>query len=250
VTGVITSGGLTGGVTLYATQPTDTPVALTFRLPQPSGAGLPEGIGYGAIKMPAGSAAAIFAGKLGDGAAISFGGNIVIDGASKLPGIPVYISLYNGKGSIAGMLTRETTINGDLDGVLAWIKPPTAGPFFPAGFTANVSLYGSLYVKPQPGGQVIPLTSGTVSFTGGGIENPPLEKLVTLTPNNKIVVVYPGPDKLRMSINISNGLFSGSVVGPAAPKATHFSGALFQAGQGFGSGVFRGPAAPGSVGLQ
>ena len=251
VVGTVTVGSLSTGITLNPEAKTASPLAFTIRLPALSGSGLPQGNGYGTIKMPAKSSAATFAGKLGDGTSINFGGAVVTDGSNAaLSMIPVYISLYGGKGSISGILTRETTVNGDLDGMLNWFKLNTSGAFFPAPFATQATLFGSLYAKPQPGQPVINLMNGTVTFNAGDLANPPLQNTVVLGTNNKITVTVAGTDKLKMSINVSNGLFSGSFVGPDAPKATPFSGALFQGGLNFGLGVFKGPADPGSVDFQ
>ncbi len=177
----------------------------------------------------------------------------MLDGSTQKSMIPVYIPLYGGKGAIFGVLTREMSANGDLDGMLNWVKPATKGTFFPAAFATQVNLYGSLYVKPPAGTPAITLTSGTgsVTFTAGGLNNPPLQKLVTLSTSNKITVTDPGPDKLKMTINATNGLFSGTFVGPDGTKAVAFDGALFQgAGFNIGLGVFKGPADPGAVDFQ
>ena len=248
VEGTVTAGGLSAGILLEPVAPSASTGELTLRIPHPAGAGLPQGNGYGTLKVRANSPGAAFTGKLGDGTPFTFGSSIVTNGSSV--NIPVYIPLYKGQGFLAGLLTSEPTANGNLDGVLNWFKPETAGAYLPAPFNTQVSLFGSTYVRPMKGQLVINLPNGTVTFNAGDLANPPLQKAVTLGTNDKITVTDPGADKLKMSINISTGLFSGSFVGPDAPKATSFSGALFQDGFNFGTGVFKGPADPGSVDFQ
>ena len=223
VNGTVTMGSLSSGITLDPVAVNASPLTYTFRLPHPAGAGLPKGNGYGTMKLPAKSFAATLAGKLGDGSPYAFGGAVVSDGSNAaVTMIPVYIPLYGGKGSISGVIARETTANGDMDGTLNWFKPQTSGAFFPTPFATQANLYGSLYVKPAPGERVIALTTGTVTFNAGDLANPPLENTVTLGTNNKITVTVPGPDKLKMSISTSNGLFSGSFVHPNTGKTIPF----------------------------
>jgi hypothetical protein len=250
VSGTIASGAASNSITLDPAAENGTVLTYTFRLPHPSGTGLPQGNGYGAMRMPGRSTAANFAGKLGDGTPIAFGSSVVIDGTSKQPIIPVYLPLYGGKGSVSGVLARETTVNGDLDGAVNWIKPATTGTFLPSPFETQVNLYGSLYVKPPAGQRVIDVTNGTVIFNAGGLANAPLQYAVTLGTNNKVTVTALDSDKLKMSIRASDGLFGGSFVDPDTGRTTRYAGALIQGGFNLGTGVFKGAAEAGSVDFQ
>jgi hypothetical protein len=241
-TGVITSGSVATDITLDPVENALSAQAFTWRVPALSGSGLPQGAGYGTMSMKAGSAAATFSGKLGDGTAVTFSSNAIVSGTSTL--IPIYLPLYKSKGSISGTLTREETANGDLDGTLQWTKATTTGTF-----STPVHLYGSFYVKPLPGERVIDLTSGTFAFAGGGLSDSPSNN-ITLTSANKVVVTGTNTDHLKVTVNPKNGLFSGSFVPPGAHAAAPISGAFFQGSFNFGAGLFKGPGGTGSVSLQ
>jgi uncharacterized protein YkwD len=230
VTGSVNYDGGSSGITLEPVVTAAIPAAFTFQLPAPAGTGLPQGNGYGTIKLRAGSSAAAFSGKLGDGTAIAYGGAVVTNGTEAM--LPVYIPLYGAKGSISGMLTRNPALPAEISGTLNWFKPQTTGTFLPDAFATPVEMEGLEYVKPGPNQRAIALTSGTVTFDSGGL------------------ATSPGADKLKMSINASTGLFSGSFVNPGTGKSTSFSGALFQGPLNNGTGLFKGKTEAGSVELQ
>ena len=219
------------------------PAEYTVRLTRPSDTTLPQGFGYGA--MTVGRTGAIrVAGKLGDGTTFAASAGVLADNTWIL-----YAPLYGKQGCVAGTMTFETTVNGDFDGSVTWIKPATTGPYTPESFTTQVFLYGSQYSRPAKGHAVISFTSGAIEFLGGGLPaNPAFASMATLNGANKFVyTTTPPPNGLTISISTANGLFSGSFKDPATEAKRRFYGAVFQDSLNFGLGVFQGTTEAGSV---
>jgi len=221
-----------------------TATSYTIRLPHSSDLTLPQGDGYGTLTI-SNKGAVQLAGKLGDGTSFTAGATLLANHT-----IPLYILLYTSKGCLAGTLTLEPTVNGDLDGPVLWSKPATSGAYTPGAFTTTTELYGSLYTKPLSGHTVISVTAGNVVLNAGNLTLPvpPIAIPALLSTANK--VTFPVPtDSLTIKISTSDGLFSGSFKDPATHAKRDFNGALFQGTLNFGVGVFKGSSEAGSIEL-
>jgi hypothetical protein len=219
-----------------------TAASYTVRIPHPA-TGYPLGNGYGTLTV--GKTGAIrLTGELGDGTPFTASGGMLANMTW-----PLYAQVYSKKGAVAGTVTFENTVNGNLDGVVNWFKPATTGAYDPLPFDppAQVNLYGSLYAKPAKGAPVITSTNGDIVFAAGNLGTSPLDIAATLSTANKFAFPTPPTDKLTISITTSNGLFTGSFVDPTSGKKREFHGALFQGDLNFGTGVFKGTTEAGSV---
>jgi len=161
---------------------------------------------------------------------------------------PFYVSLYGGKGSLLSWMAFTNRPADDLHGLLSWIKPslPSA-KYYPAGFTNEIELIGSLY-RPPVGrtNHAVQITNGMVVFSGGNL-NVAFTNQVRIGANNK--VTNDSPNKLTLTLVPSSGLFRGTVTMPGTNKTFTFTGVLLQK-QTNGSGFFLGTNQSGRVHFQ
>jgi hypothetical protein len=180
-------------------------------------------------------------GSMADGTAITQSTVITEDGTC-----PVFSSMYSGNGMIMGYLGFASVPESDASGALTWAKPsrPNAD-FNPAGFTNDVTMTGSRYIKPVSSGRILNMTNGVIVFQEGNLAAP-FTNSVTLGPGNK--VSNNSNNKLTMKFNLSNGLFTGDAQDPATGKSFPFKGAVLQK-QNQAAGYFRGQNQLGSAAL-
>ena len=201
----------------------------TLVLPGASGNPLlPTGHSYGSLRVSSNGVAA-FTGKLADGTAISQGVTISQDTLW-----PLYGSLYSGKGLLLGSVAFASESDSDLHGDLVWIK--SANPknrYYPAGFEAEPSAFGSRYLAPTRTNAVVRLIAAPLEFSGGNLPSN-FTNLVTVGASSKVFNL--SSNKLSLKFTLSNGTYSGSVTDPGTGKSRSFSGAVFQklnAGYGY-----------------
>jgi hypothetical protein len=194
----------------------------------------PEGHGFGIAKVD-GSGRASFAGTLANGVRFAHKATLSKDGQW-----PFYGSLHGGLGIVHGWLRITNRNTNDISGALGWVKPalPKA-KLHPAGFTNEVRILGSRYVRPATStNRLMNLTRTDLVFSGGNLPAG-LTNTITLDERNRIGNLSGG--KLSMTLSASSGLFKGSVSDLAGKPAT-FSGALLQnrnGGAGFLAGTNR-----------
>jgi hypothetical protein len=193
----------------------------------------PGGFGYAtSINSTVGSV--LLAGVLGDGTAISKSTAVSQNGY-----VPVYVSLYAGKGSLQGWLTFTNAPPKDVSGTLTWIKPGTvANTLYPAGFTNNVEILGSPYAAPAAKQPVLNLVhnEGTltiaqpgqalvfnVAFTNGVLVktgSTPTNKLsVVIAPTTGIMTVTFRPRGARVDTVAQGIVLQNQATNPAATNA-------------------------------
>jgi probable HAF family extracellular repeat protein len=209
------------------------PEDYTALIPPPADTTLPQG--YGEITMTVkSSGGAKLVGRLGDGTLIKITAKF-LNGEISLDQ-----KLYQGKGILSGTITFETEAGTDADGQLTWTKPKAAKGLYPAGFSTTVDFQGATFMAPA-------LASGTYPFTltGGGLAQPITHSL-TVAANEAITVADPGADGLKIALDKTTGLFTGSFLMPMAKTRTKFTG-LIQQKQSYGAGYFLGHAASGSA---
>ncbi|HEX4086955.1 MAG TPA: transglutaminase-like domain-containing protein [Chthoniobacteraceae bacterium] len=229
--------------------------------PAVSGAGIPQGTGYGLLTMSS-TGGIILAGQLPDGESFSTTGAIGGSGGDQFS-FDTPLAYSGGQGALSGTLNFvtttgpfETTGSGDFSGTVAWSKPEQTGGNYPASFQTTLNAAGSLYTPPAAGGSVLPnFTKGTLTLTGSSAlaatGSVTLVKNVTLTAKNTIKVTNPGKDKLKLTITPSTGVFKGTFLDSppgAKPLVTTFTGVLFQQ-ETNGGGFFLGSQGAGSVTL-
>ena len=222
-----------------------------------SAAGIPPATGYATMTVSH-SGGVMMSGHLPDGEPFSTYGSVA-------HGFPVstfsidrslsYPSVTN-KGS-AGFLFGSLSFipvsgTSDLSGTLEWIKPQQTKGLYQAPFDTNLVVIGSLYTPPTNEGGVLPGFPVEGAATGGVLALSDTSGLILsattyLTTSNKLTITNP-PDKLKVSITPSTGVFKGSFEYPGPMKKIDFTGVLFQ-DQTIGEGLFLGPDGSGTVTL-
>ena len=217
--------------------------AYTVLLP---GAAVPEDgqMGHGCGRMSVSSAGSVsFKGTLGDGGVAVQKVPLAANGQW-----PFYVSLYSGKGSVFGWLTLVNTPTNEVIGPLWWTKPVGAkGSLYPAGFTNEVEMLGSRYVRPAPGARVLDFTNAALILHGGNLAQS-LPNTVALDERNKLTVTSTNVNRLALTVSLPTGAFSGNFVHPQLSKWVSIKGVLLQK-QNLGGGFFIGTNQSGSVNL-
>jgi hypothetical protein len=138
---------------------------------------------------------------------------------------PLYSSLYGGSGSLIGWL-QVTNGNSDIGGSAVWIVPANQSALFKNGLTNELKAAGSSLANPSAA------SSSTIILSAPQFASP-------LT-NNVIISGKSGQSQdnsLTLSLDVKNGLFSGSVVDPNSSQTLSFQGALLEK-SGTGGGFF------------
>ncbi len=186
-----------------------------------------DGDGFGAVTVGKNGGVS-FAGTLADGTKVS-----QKTALSKYGQWPFYLPLYKGKGSLLSRVTFTNETATDFADLFYWFKQAQVTKAFARGFTNEATLIGSRYVF-TPSNAVINLTNATIAFTNGSLAAD-FTNHFDIDPNGK---AFPfGTNKLKLSVNKSSGLFSGSVVPDGTNRAMKFQGAIFQK-QTNGAGFF------------
>jgi hypothetical protein len=186
-----------------ATPATNFAGAYTLLLPPGDGAptNSPGGYGFATLTNSA-DGNVVLAGCLGDGEAIGQSVPLLQHGK-----IPVYVSLYTGRGSLMGWAAFSNPLPKTVSGVLNWIKPPTAvNTLYPQGFTNAAHILGSEYAPPRAGAPALNLPDATLTLAGGDLAGGPLVFTVGLASNNIITNLTGAPtNHLAVSIVPSTG---------------------------------------------
>lgn len=187
----------------------------------------PAGYGAAMAKVNANGLTTL-SGTLADGSTFNQTVNIATNGE-----IPLYASLYHGKGLLLGWLTFSTIPNGELQGDVNWVKSPVPGNFYPNGFREIQTILGAIYHAPGGSTNVLAWTDGTFTATQGNLADPLSAEVEVV--NNKVTVIGLNDHQLAVTINKANGLFNGKFLHPATSKSVNFHGALLQPNWGGGS---------------
>ena len=207
------AAGMAGKYTIFLPPTSDAPQS-------------PQGTGYARMTVSAAGNVTI-SGKLADNSGFSASGPIV--GGMNGQQLFIYIpTLYSGKGLLVGALTFETLVGSDCHGVLQWFKPrQEKGDYFKAGFTTVLNLAGARYREPTFGRWALTDATGTLRLSQGGLNNPIIET-VMVHPLSAVVVQGANLEKLKLTLNLQNGLFRGSFIHPSTNKMLHFGGVVVQ----------------------
>src|SRR5208283_579911 len=127
--------------------------------------GSPGGYGYAAITNTLGGISTL-GGALADGTPFLWSVPIARNG-----GVPLYQSLYSGKGSLLGWIyfTNEPPQNISSNSSVSWIKPSVPNTLYPSGFTNLTGVLGSPYTNTTKAGMPgLNLTNGFLIYTNIG----------------------------------------------------------------------------------
>jgi len=194
----------------------------------PADTTFPTGNGGGTITIGS-SGTVTVGGSLADRSTFAPGTLLCDDGT-----FPAFVSLYDGIGMIQGWVGLTNSPIADLSGEVVWARPARL-LFYPAGFTNEVALAGSRYVKTSP---LLDWTNGVVIFQGGNL-SAPFTNDIRLKANGTVANL--SSNKLSLTIQPKSGQFSGTAKEPLTGRSIPFSGVLVQKQRG-GVGYF--PVAP------
>lgn len=201
----------------------------------PANTNFPTGNGFGTITISS-SGKVDFAGSLADKSAFSHSATLCDDGT-----FPAYAWLYNGKGMIQGWIGLTNTPTADLIGDVVWVRPDfVRRSFYPAGFTNDLAVVGSRYVRTNP---VLDWNDGALIFQGGKLSSP-FTNAVLLDAKSTVINVSNGRAALKIQSN--SGWFKGSASEPVTGQPIPFTGVVLQKESG-GFGYFPDASLSGQV---
>jgi hypothetical protein len=185
---------------------------------------LPAGDGPASVKISS-IGGVVVSGTLADGTAISQSTAVSEQGCW-----PLFVSLYGGRGMLAGWMGCATNQWGSP---VYWVMPPkVSGRYNTNGFGQSRMAFLTPYRVPPRGQNAVTWSNAAVMITGGNL---PMPADLTNSPTSQIVlsnglvrVVGGTIGGLTMSITASNGLFSGTFVNPVTRQRTSFQGVLLQ----------------------
>ena len=243
ITGTLSDGTVSIALAAARSPATAEVAHYNLRIAPSADATTPQGFGYAMVYIAQNGLVRI-SGMLADGTPIAAASYVTAGG------IPIYIPLVGGTGSLAGTLV----LNGDTaQGTLDWHKPARPGTRFPAAFDTQNVVSGSLYVPPVvptvvPKTVPAPAPANPVAETLQ-IDSPELPDVLTLPFNLSAMlrVTYPTTPVAgwRLAINPRTGRFTGSYVHPGGGVRL-FSG-LFDAATSAGYGYSLAPAQSAAV---
>ena len=164
-----------------------------------------------------------WSGVLADGTKISQKSSLSKDGVW-----PLYSSLYGGTGSVLGWL-QVTNGSSNIGGSAVWIMPANPNALYPNGLTNQLDASGA-DLSPTPAPSHV-----TVILTGPKLVSPLTNSITITGKSGKKVNGAP-----TLSLDVKNGLFSGTVLDPNSGQTLTFQGALLEK-SGMGGGFFLNP---------
>ena len=205
----------------------------------------PQGYGY-ATGTATAAGKVSWVGKLADGHMFSW--SSFVDANAHLP---MFVQLKLGE-SLVGELLFTQAASDDLRGLLAWDHPAMPlDPGFKAPFFAASDTFGSVYHVPRSGVSILPFGAATPNgqFSANG-PSLPTSAAEDVTLNTRSQVLAPvDAAKLKLTVTLKTGLFSGSFIGTDSTTPRKFAGVVLQT-QGYGAGFFLDPSQAGSVFLE
>ncbi|MCX6857774.1 MAG: fibronectin type III domain-containing protein [Verrucomicrobia bacterium] len=190
----------------------------------PAGSPLPRAYGTGSASVSAAGVVALTA-RLPDSTAITQSATITNNTQ-----MPVFALTHSSRGWVSGTITLgDGTANTPVIGSLIWAKPATTGAFLPNAWTGTLQVLGSRYTQPTTGQMVIRGLSATGDnlrlLWGTSLAAVPSSANLSLNVSNRIATTTP---RVTVSLNTSNGTFTGSAPHPTTGVAQAFSGVMLQ----------------------
>jgi len=174
----------------------------------------PQGVSFARITADRLGKASV-AGRLSDGTGITGSAIIWPDGA-----VPLFLSLYSGKGSLAGTLTLGTgfaedlVADNDITGSMDWKRPAITGKLYNTGFTTRVDATGGVYAAPAKGSRVLDLGSAAshvpvvLNLTKGGVTGT-ISSNLTISTANLVTGITPNNNAIKLTFTSATGLVGG-----------------------------------------
>jgi hypothetical protein len=163
--------------------------------------------------------------SLSDGTASTASAGIATNGA-----VPVYVSLYSGKGSFLAWvtLTKSPTLTTNE---AFWLKEPVTKGSYVAGFDlTNLALMAGAYTPLGRGSNALNAATVTEELSGADLTTTNIESISLSTTG-----VGSSTNKFTLNISGKTGLVTGSFKDPVSGKTTALKGAVLQElPQGFG----------------
>ena len=248
-TGSVSNGGFDSSLVAYPTPgwtaSNSAPQAgsYTLVLSNANAAAGPGGFSYGTVAVdPLGNLTAIV--TLADNATASQAVPMTKGG-----GWPLYLAPSGVPQSLLGWVAFDTNGAGGkpagMTGEVTWVKGAGPGTYYGNGFTNNSVLLGSAYSAAYQRTNGLGLANPSITLTGGNLAGEISDRVVASG-----LEIYMTADKttLKLTINPTNGLFSGKYT-PAGGKAASLGGAVLQ-NSGRADGFFLGTDQSGAVWLQ
>jgi hypothetical protein len=222
----------------------------TWAMPGATG-DAPAGYSYGAATVAASGGVQLSL-NLSDGTAASASASLSDSGQ-----MPLYVSLYGGKGSFLSWVSFTNTSGALSTNGAYWFKAsdpspndygygnPTPAPAqkpYPDGFTlTNLSLSTAVYVAEGRGTNALDANSVSIQFSAADLTTNIADTIALRS--NGAGGTSPGP---TVNITDKTGLFTGTFVNPVSGKTVHFKGAVLSPGPA-GYGYFISDDLSGSV---
>jgi YD repeat-containing protein len=174
----------------------------------------PQGVSFARITADRLGKASVV-GRLSDGTGITSSAIIWPDGQ-----LPLFLSLYTGKGSLVGTLqigtgyAEDLVTDNDISGSLDWKRPAIVGKLYISGFTTRVDATGSVYVAPVKGGRVLDLGLAVshvpvvINLSKGGVTGT-ISSNVTLSTVNLVTAITPNSNAIKITFSSTTGLVTG-----------------------------------------
>jgi hypothetical protein len=132
----------------------------------------------------------------------------------------------------------------EFNGAVTWVKAAGPGAFYPQGFTNTSLLLGSKYAAAYQRTNGLALNNPSITLSGGN-----LAATVTEFVQASGLESYKAGTNVTLTINPTNGLFSGQYIAPGTSKKIPLAGAVLQ-NEGEARGFFLGTNQSGAVLLQ
>ena len=176
----------------------------------------PQGVSFARITADRLGKASVV-GRLSDGTGITSSAIIWPDGQ-----LPLFLSLYTGKGSLVGTLrfgagfAEDVVTDNDITGSLDWKRPAITGKLYNTGFTTQVDATGGVYVAPAKSSRVLDLGSAAghvpvvLNLTKGGLVGT-LSSNLTISTANLVTAIAPNANSIKLTFASATGLVGGEV---------------------------------------
>ena len=201
---------------------------------------LPAGHGYMTLAVnPSGEV--IVGGSLADGTILNRSSIVAANGS-----VPIYMTYNGGEAAIFGWLVINPNDATDLQGGLRWDRAAGGTGGFAVGFTNQIQIVGSSYVRPTAGTRVVNLVNAPIALFENGNLTQALSESFVLDAANHFTFAAPNAAHVSLNLNPASGVFTGTFVNPATQHPTEFRGVFLQK-QNYGAGFFLSGGVAGSV---
>lgn len=202
--------------------PTPAPALGRFNLSIAPGNGTtsPSGCGYFSMVV-ADTGVVTIAGKTADGLLFTMTSALGAGGQ-----VPVFIPLYDNKGSLSAQEVIDMTLGTIADATAAWNRPLSfKDKQFPAGFSVTPMTHGERYVAPAANVRVLGLIAASPNASAEWIGDavPVLQTQAVEVSKTNTVAAVGGSVAFKATITSATGIIAGSFTLPGSKVATPWS---------------------------